>query len=49
MGDFINWYIASHPVNWLKIGLLLSIFVFAVELVAHGLVPPNDPSPNIMP
>jgi hypothetical protein len=46
----INWDIAGHPLNWVKIGLMAAIFLFAVELVANTINPPNgDPSPNIMP
>lgn len=35
----INWNIAGHPVNWIKIGLMAAIFVFGAEYLVQCLHP----------
>lgn len=47
--SLINWNIAAHPVNWLKIGLMAMLFMLAAELVCKAAAPATDPAPNIMP
>lgn len=43
----INWNIAGHPTNWIKIGLMALFFCLGAELLAkstkaqQAVVPPN--------
>ena len=43
----INWNIASHPANWIKIGLMALFFCLGAELIAKSaksqmaVLPPN--------
>lgn len=47
MDKFINMNIASHPANWIKIGIMAAIFCFGAELLAKAIDPGTDPAPNI--
>lgn len=46
--EFINWKLASHPLNWVIVFLMVFIFLLGVHLVVDFTQrpKPNVPSPT---
>jgi len=45
--EIINWRMASHPMNWLTIFLMVFIAMFAVRLIAGDAAASKVPGPKL--